>query len=501
MNWWLIGVVIFSVLCITFPSIGAKQPNVLFILTDDQDVILNGMHPMRNVRNLIGSAGATFENAYTSSPLCCPSRASILTGKYAHNHLTFNNSKSGGCYGSHWRSKEEKHSLATLLQDAGYTTFYAGKYLNAYHGGEVPPGWRHFYGLHGNSVYYNFTLRENDLNVSYSNVYLTDLLRDKALDFLDNKNKDVPFLALIAPPAPHQPSTPAERHKGIFKGTKAKRTPSFNKVDKEKHWLVAASKEIPDDTLNLMDSYFEQRWESLLAVDELVASVIHKLQQTGDLENTYVIYSSDNGYHVGQFAQPFDKRQPYETDIQVPLLIRGPSIKPGVVITTPTLLIDLLPTIMEWLHLPLDAQMDGQSLQPFLMNADSYDPSTDMFYHRGLLVQHHGEGSLKTYRSECPMWQPEDRMAECTVQGACHCQDSWNNTYACVRNFAYGINHLYCEFQDDEDFAEFYDMGDDAHQLNNMAKDMLAIERALYSLALKNLTKCVGAAACSINVF
>uniref|UniRef100_T1PJN0 Sulfatase n=1 Tax=Musca domestica TaxID=7370 RepID=T1PJN0_MUSDO len=493
--------ILISLLFVIDKAILAKRPNVLIILTDDQDVVLDGMHPMRNVKNLIGSAGATFENAYTSSPLCCPSRASILTGKYAHNHLTFNNSMSGGCYGSHWRAKDEKHTLATILGNAGYSTFYAGKYLNAYHGLEVPPGWQHFFGLHGNSVYYNFTLRENDHNVSYNNVYLTDLLRDKTLEFLDRRDKEEPFLAFIAPPAPHQPFTPADRHMGAFNNTKAKRTPSFNKVDKEKHWLLATSKEIPEETLSLMDSYFEKRWESLLAVDELVASVIHKLQQSGELENTYVIYTSDNGYHIGQFAQPFDKRQPYETDIQVPLLIRGPSIKPGVTVTTPTLLIDLLPTILEWIHLPLDPQMDGQSLHPFLVNADSYDAAADMYYNRGLLVQHKGEGNLRTYRSECPMWKPEDRLAECTRESACHCQDSWNNTYACVRNFAYGINHLYCEFQDDEDFAEFYDMYDDPQQLRNMAKQMLAIERALYSLALKNLTKCAGAASCSIHVF
>lgn len=218
----------------------------------------------------------------------------------------------------------------------------------------------------------------------------------------------------------------------------------------EKHWLVASSTLIPNTTLDVMDTYYQRRWESLLAVDELVSVVLKKLQDAGELDNTYVIYTSDNGYHIGQFAQPFDKRQPYETDIRIPLFIRGPSITQAVKVTAPALLIDLLPTIMEWLHLPVDPLMDGQTLQALLANSVYYNALDDRNYHRGLLVRHFGEGNLNTYKPECTMWQPTDRLAECTLEAACHCQDGWNNTYACVRNFAKGINHLYCEFEDDE---------------------------------------------------
>lgn len=198
-----------------------------------------------------------------------------------------------------------------------------------------------------------------------------------------------------------------------------------------------------------MDTYFQQRWETLLAVDDLVSDVIQTLEQMGELDNTYVIYTSDNGYHVGQFAQPFDKRQPYETDIRVPLLIRGPSIKSGVSVSAPTSLIDIFPTILEWLGLPSDPQIDGQSIQAFLANAPTYDTNQDRSYHRSLLVQHIGEGNIETYNSECP-WLPSDRLSECTLDAACHCQDSWNNTYSCVRHFGYRINRLYCEFKDNE---------------------------------------------------
>lgn len=126
----------------------------------------------------------------------------------------------------------EKNSLAPTLFKAGYTNFFAGKYLNRFEGAKVPPGWQEFYGLHGNSRYYNYTLLENQKNVSYSNVYLTDLLRSKVLRFINNYQKLTPFFAMIAPPAPHAPYTPAERHLNTFKQVKALRTPNFNKIDK-----------------------------------------------------------------------------------------------------------------------------------------------------------------------------------------------------------------------------------------------------------------------------
>ncbi|XP_065363312.1 N-acetylglucosamine-6-sulfatase-like [Calliphora vicina] len=497
MDLWLSAIVILFVFCLEqISGINGKFPNIVLILTDDQDVTLNGLLPMQNVKNLIGLMGATFENAFTTSPLCCPSRASLLSGRYQHNHRTWNNSLEGGCNGLHWHSQIEMKTLAPTLKSAGYTNFFAGKYLNQYQGAEVPAGWQEFYGLHGNSRYYNYTLRENSRNVSYSNVYLTDLLRTKVLSFLNSHRKQSPFFAMVAPPAPHAPYTPAKRHRNAFQGVHALRTPNFNIIDKDKHWLVSNGKLIPNDTLHLMDTYFQKRWESLLAVDDLVADIVHTLESKGQLENTYIIYTSDNGYHMGQFAQPFDKRQPYETDVRVPLLIRGPNIKPDIKITAATALIDIFPTILEWLALPSNPEIDGQSINAFLANAPEYDASLDRLYRRSLLVQHFGEGNLNTYKPECP-WSRTDLLAECTVEADCHCQDAWNNTYSCIRHFSYHTNRLYCEFNDNEDFVEAYEVDNDPHQMQNMVRDMLPIERALYSLALVNLTKCIGSSSCS----
>uniref|UniRef100_A0A0K8VY72 N-acetylglucosamine-6-sulfatase n=1 Tax=Bactrocera latifrons TaxID=174628 RepID=A0A0K8VY72_BACLA len=476
------------------------KPNILLILSDDQDISLEGMTPMRQVQKFIAKAGVQFNHAYTSSPLCCPSRASLLSGMYAHNHGTINNTINGGCNGHHWRTAIEPRALPVLLQDdGGYQTFFAGKYLNEFHGERKPPGWTQFYGLHGNSRYYNYTLRENERNVSYTDTYLTDLLRDKALGFLKTRNKQQPFFAMIAPPAPHAPYTPAERHRGAFANVKALRTPNFNRVPlpQEKHWLVAATRPMPNITLKLLDSYYRQRWETLLAVDEMVAALIQTLDDLRQLDNTYIIYTSDNGYHMGQNAQPWDKRQPYETDIRVPLLMRGPGIPQGVVVPQPILLLDLMPTILQWTILHARTPLDGLPIQAALQQ--EIDDKQLKEYRRSVLIQHWGEGNDDTYNRDCP-WSPKDHLSQCTPESDCHCQDAWNNTYACVRQFRDKTDRLFCEFNDRENFVEAYDVNDDPYQINNIGYDLLPIEHAFYSLALANLTRCAGSQCNDINI-
>lgn len=208
----------------------SKNPsyNFVLILTDDQDIMLNGLMPMTKTLQHLANEGATFANAFTTSPVCCPSRSSLLTGKYAHNHKTQNNSISGGCYGQFWQQTIEPSALPAMLLNAGYETFFAGKYLNEYFSDTIPPGWSQWFGLHGNSRYYNFTVNENGKTASYSNQYFTDYLHHKSIEFLSRMNNERPFYAMISPPAPHAPFTPAKRHDKLFPNVKAMRTPNFN---------------------------------------------------------------------------------------------------------------------------------------------------------------------------------------------------------------------------------------------------------------------------------
>lgn len=192
-----------------------------------------------------------------------------------------------------------------------------------------------------------------------------------------------------------------------------------------------------------MDEYFQKRWETLLSVDDMVFLIVECLQTTSKLNNTYIIFTSDNGYHIGQFAQPFDKRQPYETDIRVPLLIRGPGIHFQLEIDTPVALLDLAPTILEWANIRIPSFMDGKSL---LVDKDSHRHEK---HRRILLIQHYGEGNLYTYNPACP-WSQSDRLYQCLPEAACHCQDVWNNTYSCLRYMSSRKDLLYCEFFDNE---------------------------------------------------
>uniref|UniRef100_A0A182JMF2 Sulfatase N-terminal domain-containing protein n=1 Tax=Anopheles atroparvus TaxID=41427 RepID=A0A182JMF2_ANOAO len=458
--------------------------NFIVILTDDQDIVLQGLTPMTNTQQQIANEGTTFVNAFTSSPVCCPSRSSILSGKYAHNHRVTNNSLSGGCYGTFWQQHIEPTLLPTILSKAGYQTFYAGKYLNQYFSETVPPGWSQWFGLHGNSRYYNFTVTENGRRVGYEDLYFTDYLHSKVLDFINQVKQDTPFFAMVAPPAPHGPYTAADRHKDLFPDIRAIRTPNFNLPSGplEKHWLLTMQpSSLPLSLVEELDVIHRKRWQSLMAVDDMVNGIVTSLKKHNLLEKTYIFYTSDNGYHIGQFAQAYDKRQPYETDIRIPLLLRGPTIIRKSLQNAPVALIDIAPTILHLANLEIPPSMDGLPLP--LDKSEGKE--------RQILIEYWGEGTLETYNPECP-WQAQDLLQLCSLDAACHCQDAWNNTYNCVRHLREDLNFIYCEFRDTEQFVEAYDLSKDLYQMVNVGYDMLPSVRTKYSLALTNLTTCIG---------
>ncbi|KAL4712371.1 hypothetical protein ACJJTC_001532 [Scirpophaga incertulas] len=471
-----------------------QRPNFVVILTDDQDSFMDGMTPMKNVNRLIGNEGVTFTNSYVTSPICCPSRASFLTGMYVHNHLTQNNSLAGGCYGQLWRQKEHR-IFANLLKNAGYETFYAGKYMNQYGvkaaGGPelVPPGWSEWHGLVGNSVYYDFTMSNNGVPSHLTEQYLTDVIRDLSVSYIENQTESAPFLMVLAPPAPHQPFTPAPRHRDVYKNHTVVRYPNFNVVKMDKHWLLRMPPApLPDTMLPELDRVFRMRWESLLAVDEMVADIIGALEETSKLDNTYIIFTSDNGYHIGQFAQVYDKRQPYESDIKVPLLIRGPGITRNSTNHQAVLNIDLAPTILKLADVK-QSHMDGLPID--------FERENDVVEERYMLIEYYGEGRDGSVDSKCPWKYDSNNLAECYPEYACKCQDSRNNTFICLRHIAEHINYKYCEFIDSEGCKELYDLRNDPYELTNKSMEEFQAIIAWYSHYLKKMIKCVGAANCN----
>lgn len=480
-----------------------KRPNFVLILTDDQDVVLGGMDPMTNVQRFIGKEGITFTNSYVTSPICCPSRASLLTGMYVHNHKTVNNSLHGGCYGENWKY-HEKQTFATILQEAGYDTFYAGKYLNQYGTKEaggpevVPPGWTEWRGLVGNSVYYNYTLSNNGVPTFSTNSYLTDVIRELGVSYIENQTESKPFLMVLAPPAPHQPFTPAPRHKDAFNNVTVVKSPNFNIIAEDKHWLLRMPPSpLPDAMLPELDQVYRSRWETLLSVDEMVADIIGALETQALLDNTYVVFTSDNGYHIGQNSQVYDKRQPYETDIKVPLLIKGPGLKKNVENRQPVLNIDLAPTIIKLAGLDIPNNVDGRPI----------DVHNEDIGERNMLIEYYGEGKDGSVDKECPWKYDSGNLAQCYPQYSCKCQDAKNNTYACIRHIAERIDKKYCLFADNENFSEMYNIADDPYELENIVNHVFPAVKYWYREILTRMLTCSGAHNCDhpleplINIF
>lgn len=242
--------------------------------------------------------------------------------------------------------------------------------------------------------------------------------KTKAIDFLSKQTAASPFLAIVSPPAPHEPFTAAKRHEAAFKNINALRTPSFNieSGELDKHWLVRMPPApLPQATVDTIDEYYRKRWQTLLAVDELVEAVVTQLKTSGLYDNTYIIFTSDNGYHLGQFSMPYDKRQPYETDIRVPFFIVGPNIKQKIVVDNPIVLLDLAPTIYNWARVDEPQWLDGESFAAHLTEQNDVasgdgNSAEGEEYERKFLVQYWGEGTESTYNPDCP-WRRNDRLS------------------------------------------------------------------------------------------
>lgn len=460
--------------------------------------------PMVKTQKIIANMGVTFTNAFVTTPICCPSRASIFSGQYQHNHHTFNNSVSGGCSGPYWQQHVEPQAWPVMLHQAGYTTFYAGKYLNQYGsrktGGvtHVPAGWDWWIGLVGNSRYYNYTLSVNGTAVFHSDDYLTNVIEAFGLEFLRQHHvTEKNFLMVLAPPAPHAPFTPAPKYKDHYKSVTAMRTPNFNvPVFRDKHWLLQMQPSpLPDSILPELDRVYRQRWETLLSVDDLIESVFIKLESLGLLDKTHLIVTSDHGYHVGQFGLPWDKRQPYEMDIRIPLMMRGPGLPHRQLDTRPVLNIDFAPTFLAMAGLEAPPWMDGISFFP--LSKQNADDGTGM--DRRFLIEYHGEGSRKTVSPDC-VYDEVGTLSNCVPEQLCKCQDSRNNTFTCVRHIEPHItshlmssyNFLFCKFKDSENFTEAYDLNVDPYQLNNLATSLSPAIENKYISWLEYLKFCSG---------
>ena len=392
------------------PASAAAAPNVVVIQTDDMtlsDVYATYTDPltgalvaaMPSTLTEIAGQGITFSRYYVSNPLCCPSRASMLSGRYSHNTGVLTNFfPSGGYY-----RLDLQNNLAVWLRNAGYLTSHVGKFLNQYGDNdptEVPPGWNDWHTVIGDArLFYGYKLNDNgtvsdphgtfdEATSSYAEKdaascpdnppplqqcnYLTDVITNDALDAIDAFGAGPFYLQVdytaphgdIAPPGGPEPAT---RHAGTFPAVKAPRPPNFNERDmSDKPLFVRRNARLGFGKIDYIDRRYEARLESLRSVDDGIGRIVARLNSAGVLANTYVIFISDNGFFGGEHRFDSAKFLPYEPSNHMPLLIRGPGILPASRSGELAANVDLAPTILEWTGAQPTAPIDGRSLVRFI---------------------------------------------------------------------------------------------------------------------------------------
>ncbi|KAF3765633.1 hypothetical protein M406DRAFT_88476 [Cryphonectria parasitica EP155] len=362
-------------------SPASRPKNVVFILTDDQDAAMDSISYMPLLKTYLTDKGTTYTNHFTTTAICCPSRVSLWTGKQPHNtNVTDVNPPYGG-YPKFVSQGLNSNYLPVWLQEAGYNTYYTGKLFNSHtianYDSPYPAGWTatDFLLDPGTYSYLNPIYQSNkDSPVHHNNEHTSDLITIKAQGLLDQAlAADKPFFLGVAPVAPHSnidinrhahtpqmtEPIPAQRHEGLFDGVQVPRTPNFNPDTPSGASWVRNLLQHNASSVEYLDHYYRQRLRALQAVDELVEKLIAQLDEAGVLDDTYVVYSSDNGFHIGQHRLPPGKECGYEEDIRVPLVVRGPGVPQGAVEDSVTTHIDLAPTVLKMVGAEARPDFDG----------------------------------------------------------------------------------------------------------------------------------------------
>jgi len=462
------------------------RPNIVFILTDDLSWNLINE---RFAPHIVGlqRRGETFSHYFVSDSLCCPSRSSIFTGLFPHDTKVATNLPPDGGFQKFQSEGLDQKSFAVALHSAGYQTSLLGKYLNGYGDPEmttvtapIPSGWSdwHVSNFTGYAEL-GYLLNDNGAVNAYNGPanYGVDVVNAKTQAFIE-QHANQPFMLEAATFAPHAPYTPAPRNANDFPGLTEPRDPSFNTNNvNAPSWLGQRSPLGPKQVARIDESY-RKRAQAVEAVDKLVADTEATLAAQHLADKTYFVFSSDNGYHLGQHRLARGKQTAFDTDIRVPLIVAGPGVPRGRVIPQVTQNVDLAPTFMQLAGATTDRSIEGHSLVPLL------HPVSSPAWRTVALVEHHG-GS--------------DNPADPDFEGG----GSNPTTYEAIRisathlpGFRGAVEAVYVEYEDARHETEYYDIRRDPYERRNIANGLTAAQRTALHKILVGLDTCHSGTRC-----
>jgi N-acetylglucosamine-6-sulfatase len=454
---------------------GPHHPNIVFILTDD--LAMDLLPYMPQVQQL-QSEGTTFNNYFVSDSLCCPSRSSIFTGEFPHDTGVFTNSGPFGGIKAFYNHGDEDRTFNIALQRLGYRTAMMGKYINGYLQGPrrspipntgIPPGWSEWDVAGWGYREFNYKLNVDGTVHHFGHAprdYLTDVIARRGVRFINRSAvTGKPFFLELATFAPHTPYTPAPRDAHLFPGLMAPRPPNFDVLPTGPPSGLAGHPPLTPHQIDKIDRVFRRRAQDVQAVNDMITQVRAALAQDGLANDTYIVFSSDNGLHAGEYRLTPGKLTAFDTDIHVPLVVTGPGVPPGTSTEAMTENVDLADTF---------AQMGGTTMSSGdghgLLGLIRGDIPND--WRNAILVEHHG-----------PKPDRDDPDEQDRASGN-------PPSYEAIRTPRF----LYVEYRDGE--REFYDLQSDPYELNNLAGILSAAELATLHAELQAYEDCHGAAAC-----
>eukprot|EP00055_Hartaetosiga_balthica_P014901 m.84877 g.84877 ORF g.84877 m.84877 type:complete len:433 (-) comp8722_c0_seq5:1030-2328(-) len=359
-----------------------------------------------------------------NTPICCPSRTETFSGRYFHNIGPPH--EQGGCMFANTTNAVGPDGLFASLKRNGYNVGVFGKVTNDQSNVldlaikletmtyiDSPVDYNNYMGVTYQRLFPNGTNFVETLNGKapiFNTPYQTTQIGNRTLRWLtDALTKDTPFFAYIGPHAPHFPATPAPWYETLWKNGSAPMTPNYNFSDPGKPQHIRQNPPLTQDVKCWEDQHFRDRWSSLKSVDEIVEVVHDLLEASGKLNNTYFIYTSDHGYKLGQWRVGTSKQHPYETDIHVPFIIKGPNIPHNQTFSQLSGNVDILPTVLDLAGIDVPSIVDGKSIKQFLFNPHHEDST----WRKNILIEYKSVGTY--YNDHSTIWAPETKI--CATSG------------------------------------------------------------------------------------